>query len=170
MRVRIPLLLVVAAVLLALAAVAPAVAGTRADFQTEVLHLINAERAAHGLRAVHLNSALSRAALGHARDMMRRDYFSHTSPDGATCATRAQRAGYGLTGYRCWRISEVLAWGMSSRGTPAEVVDGWLHSSMHRAIILGRDWRDAGVACVEGAFQGYGPSFMYTIDFGRRLH
>jgi uncharacterized protein YkwD len=170
MRVKVPLLCVLAALLIALAAAAPAAATVRNDFKTEVLRLINVERSARGLRAVRLDERLERAAAGHARDMMLRDYFSHTSPDGATGATRARRAGYCTSGYRSWRIGEVLAWGMKWKGTPAEVVDGWMHSSCHRAVILGRGWRDVGVACVEGDFRGSGDSFMYTVDVGRRVH
>jgi uncharacterized protein YkwD len=169
MRVKVSLLCVLAAVLIALTAVAPAAASMRNDFKTEVLRLINAERSARGLRAVRLDEGLERAAAGHARDMMVRDYFSHTSLDGSTCATRARRAGYCTSGYRSWRIGEVIAWGMQWKGSPAEVVDGWMHSSYHRSVILGRGWRDVGVACVEGDFRGSGDSFMYTVDVGRRV-
>jgi uncharacterized protein YkwD len=169
MRVKIPVLCVLAIVLVALAAAAPAVATVRDDFTVEVLRLINTERTSRGLHTVQLDAALGRAASAHARDMMVRDYFSHTSPEGTTCATRARRAGYRTSGYRAWRIAEVIAWGMRWKGTPAEVVDGWMHSTYHRSVILGRGWRDVGVACVEGDFRGSGDSFMYTVDVGRRV-
>ena len=156
------------AVLLALACAGPAVAAVRHDLQTDVLRLVNAERAKQGLHAVRLDPALERAAAAHAGDMLARDYFSHTTPEGRTGVDRARRAGYRTTGYRSWRLGEVIAWGVSWKGTPEAVVDGWMHSAYHRSVILGKAWRDVGVACIEGSFQGSGPSHMFTVDFGRR--
>jgi len=167
MKLKTPVLVVLIAAVLALAA-APASAGVRKDLRADVLRLINAERSARGLHTLHLDAALSRAATAHARDMLARGYFAHTSPEGRTAADRARRAGYRTARYRSWRIAEVLAWGMGSRGTPEAVVDGWMHSSYHRGVILGRSWRDAGVTCVQGGFQGAPGSFLYTIDVGRR--
>ncbi len=167
MKVKAPVLVVLVAVVLALLA-APAFAGVRDDFKADVVRLINAERSARGLRALRLDARLSRAAAAHARDMLARHYFSHTTPEGRTAADRARRAGYRTVGYSSWRIAEVLAWGTSRRGTPEAVVDGWMHSPYHRSVILGRSWREAGVACLEGSFQGASGSFLYTVDVGRR--
>jgi uncharacterized protein YkwD len=169
MRVKVPVLGVLIVLLVALAAAAPAAAVVRDDLKLEVLHLINVERTSRGLHAVRLDEALGRAASAHARDMMVRDYFSHVSPEGATCVTRARQGGYRASGYSCWRIAEVIAWGMQWKGTPEAVVDGWMHSPYHRAVLLGRSWRDVGVACVEGDFNGSGDSFMYAVDVGRRV-
>lgn len=168
MRVKASLLVVLTAVLLALTA-APALAGVRDDLQTDVLRLINAERAARGLRAVQPDAALGRAATGHARDMFARGYFSHVSPGGATCLDRARRAGYRTAGYRSWRVGEVIAWGEGGKGAPQAVVDKWMRSPLHRGVILGKSWRDVGVACVEGSFGGSGRSYMYVIDVGVRV-
>lgn len=171
MRTRLIGLFVLATVLVTIAAATavPAAAAQRSDCQKAILRLIAAERAAHGLAAVHTDAALGRAALGHARDMVRREYFSHTSPAGASCGDRARRAGYRRTGYRSWAVSEVIAWGMSTGGSPEEVFAGWMHSPYHRSVILGGRWRDVGVACVEGTFGGVPGSFMYVVDFGRRV-
>jgi uncharacterized protein YkwD len=149
---------------------APAVASQREDYQAEILRLIGAARAERGLSGVHVDASLSRAALRHARDMLRREYFSHTSLDGSTCPERARRSGYRTAGYRSWGLSEVIAWGMGERGSPKAVFDGWMRSPYHRSVILGKGWRDVGVACVEGSYRGFGGSFMYTVDFGRRTH
>jgi uncharacterized protein YkwD len=169
MRVKVPVLGVLVVLLVALAAAAPATATVRNDLGVEVLRLINIERTSRGLHELRLDVGLGRAASAHVRDMMARDYFSHVSPEGGTCATRARQAGYRTAGYGSWRIGEVIAWGMQWRGTPEAVVDGWMHSPYHRAVLLGRGWRDVGVACVEGDFQGSGDSFMYTVDVGRRV-
>src|SRR5437773_958867 len=50
--------------------------------------LVNQERTRRGLRALRVNKRLNRAALGHARDMVSRDYFSHDTAGGGDFATR----------------------------------------------------------------------------------
>ena len=63
--------------------------------------LINAERRRRGLRSVRLNAKLSAAARLHSRDMVDRQYFSHTEPDGSTLVSRVRAAGY-LVGASRW--------------------------------------------------------------------
>jgi uncharacterized protein YkwD len=144
-------------------AAAQAPASGRTVNEATVLQLISHARAQRGLAPLRVHAALSRAALAHSRDMVRRHYFSHLSLGGATCATRARRAGYSTRGARSWAISEVIGWGMGMLGTPQAVFQAWMHSPYHRAVVLGR-WRDVGVGCVP---DGSG-SWMYTVDVGRR--
>ena len=156
--------------LLALAAVAagPVRASQRTDNEAVMLRLINEARAQRGLALVRVHPALSRAALAHSRDMMRHHYFSHESAGGASCGTRARRAGYTMRGCRSWAVSEVIGWGMSFAGTPQAMFSAWMGSSYHRAAILGRRWRDVGIGCFSGTFKGVSGSWMYTVDVGRR--
>ena len=77
----------------------PTEASTAAAADT-VTCLVNAERAKRGLKAVTRDADLGQAARRHARDMVRRGYFSHVSPGGSTLgdrlrspATDAARAG-----------------------------------------------------------------------------
>jgi uncharacterized protein YkwD len=132
-----------------------------------MLQLINHARTQRGLAPLHVHAALSRAALAHSRDMLRRHYFSHSSPGGASCAARARRAGYAKSGCRPW-VGEVLGWGTSFVGTPQAVFSNWMGSTFHRSVILGRRWRDVGVGAVSGTFQGASGAWMYTVDVGRR--
>ncbi|MCX6362887.1 MAG: CAP domain-containing protein [Actinobacteria bacterium] len=156
---------------LAVAAVAagPVRASQDTANETVILELINHARAQRGLAPLYVHAALSRAALAHSRDMMRHHYFSHSSQSGATCAVRTRRAGYVTSGCRSWAVSEVIGWGMSSVGTPQAIFNAWMRSSYHRSVILGRRWRDVGVGCVSGTFQGAPGSWMYTVDMGRRI-
>ena len=171
---RKPISAVFAALILVLAVAAVAAEPVRASQRTAneavMLQLINHARAQRGLAPLHVHAALSRAALAHSRDMMRHDYFSHASPCGASCATRARRAGYATSGCRLWAVSEVIGWGRSCLGTPQAVFTSWMRSAYHRSIILGRRWRDVGVGCVSGTFAGASGSWMYTVDVGRRSH
>ena len=157
------LVLAVAAV-----AAAPGRASERAANEAVMLQLVNGARAHRGLAPLHVHAALSRAARAHSRDMMRHQYFSHSSPGGASCGARTRRAGYATSGCRSWAVSEAIAWGMSSVGTPQAVFGAWMRSASHRAIILGRRWRDVGVGCASGTFNGASGSWMYTVDVGRR--
>ena len=167
-----PICAVFAVIILVLgvAAVAagPVSASQRMADAAVVLQLINNARTQRGLAPLRLHAALSRAALAHSRDMVTRQYFSHSSPGGASCAARTRRAGYATSGCRSWAVSEVIGWGMSSVGTPQAVFSSWMRSAYHRSVILGRRWRDVGIGCVSGTFQGASGSCMYTVDVGCR--
>ena len=119
-------------------------AGSRREHT--IVCLINALRSRHGLRRMHKSAALARAARRHARDMARRDYFDHHSPEGTTPLARAQRAGY-----RPRRLAENLAWGTGSWGTPAGTVAQWLDSPGHRRAMLDPRLRDLGIGAVAGS-------------------
>jgi len=112
---------------------------------------------------------LDRAALAHARDMVARDYFAHSSLAGAGVAARARGAGYSVSGYERWYVGEVIAWGKGTRSTPASVFKAWMNSSTHRRVILSARWRDVGIGCSRGTFKGLSGVVMYTVDFGRRI-
>jgi uncharacterized protein YkwD len=170
--------LVPIALVLALAASAPAQASPRPcanataaaaqaspqSVSDAVRCLVNAERAAKGLPALRDAPALRRAATRHARDMVIRGFFEHVSPGGATVSDRAHRAGYsGLT------LGEDIGWGTGELATPAAIVDAWMHSPPHRAIILHRRFREIGVGVTPGTPEDASASgAVYVIDLGRR--
>ena len=108
--------------------------------------LVNAARAAHGLRRLRASRSLASAASSHARDMVRRDFFEHTSPGGSTPSDRARRAGY-----RGLHVGETIAFAVGPDATPAGAVRGWLESAAHRIVILDPDMRHAGVGIAPGA-------------------
>lgn len=169
-----PISAVFAALMLVLAVAAvtagPVSAAQRAANEAVMLRLINHAREHRGLAPLHVHASLRRAARAHSRDMMRHDYFSHSSPCGASCGARARRAGYTTSGFRSWAVSEAIGWGTSSAGTPRAVFRSWMRSACHRAIVLGRRWRDVGIGGASGTFQGASGSWMYTLDVGRRSH
>lgn len=150
-------------------AAGPAVASLHAANEATILRLVNRARIQRGLAPLHAQAALGGAALAHSREMMSHDYFSHSSPGGASCGTRARRAGYSTSGCRSWAVAEVIGWGKRSAGTPSSVFRSWMKSAYHRSIILGRRWRDVGIGCAFGTFRGASGSWMYTVDVGRRI-
>lgn len=142
---------------------------SRATVSRAMLCLINVERRKHGLRALRLEPRLSKAARDHSRDMVRRRYFSHTTPDGIGFAERIRGAGY-LTTSRRWRVGENIAWGWRRRDAAARIVREWMHSPPHREEILEPSFRDVGIGAVAGTPRplprGGG---TFTVDFGVRF-
>ena len=108
-----------------------------ANWQRDILRLVNRYRATHRLKPLKPDNALHRSAQAHADDMATRDYFDHVTPNGRTVGDRATAAGY-----RWQAILENLAAGQQE---PAEVVAGWIGSPPHRRAMLTPDIDDAGV-------------------------
>ena len=134
--------------------------------RSATLCLLNAERAKHGLKALHSNADLRRASLSHSRDMVKRRYFDHDTLAGVDVVGRLRKVHY-LASASSWMVGENIAWGQQKLGTPREIVRAWMHSPGHRANILSRGYREIGVGIATGTPQG-GHGATYTTDFGRR--
>ncbi|MDG9717947.1 CAP domain-containing protein [Streptomyces sp. DH24] len=113
---------------------------------TDVVGLTNRERAAAGLPPLAVDPLLTAAAQAHSADMVARDFYSHTSPDGARPWDRAATAGSSRR-----TVGENIACGQRS---PAEVVRGWMNSPGHRANILGPGFTHIGVGFAGGGRSG----------------
>jgi uncharacterized protein YkwD len=129
---------------------------------------VNATRATHGLGRLRRNGRLARAALRHARDMLRRRYFAHLSPEGTGVLTRIRRAGYGADGEAIF-AGELLGLGFAGGPwplTPIGLVRMWLASPSHRRVLVARRYRELGIGTV---FFPWGPiqAFVLVADFGR---
>lgn len=132
------------------------------------LCLVNRERARRGRRALRHNRRLAIAGIRHARDMVRRNYFSHDSPSGASFLDRIRRTGY-FRGARSWAAGENLAWGSGGHATPRSIVRSWMASPGHRANILQRRFREIGVGIVLGTPRvGLPTGATYATEFGLR--
>jgi uncharacterized protein YkwD len=130
------------------------------------LCLLNAQRKAHGLRAVSPNRTLRRSARRYAKAMVAGQFFSHVSPAGQTLGARMSRYVRGAHG---WAYGENLAWGDGDRATPAQIMKSWMASPGHRANILSGRWRHIGIGIVPGApVGGMGSAASYVTHFGWR--
>lgn len=141
------------------------------DEQT-LLDLVNKERTKRGLHKLRVGVRLTNAARAHAQEMGDGQYFAHESLSGESFSKRVVRFGYSRSGYRFWKVGEDIFYGSGLFSSPVFVIDSWMKSPAHRAVILTACFRDIGV----GAFvaeQGYGgidqPVTFYTIDLGRRI-
>ena len=97
--------------------------------------------------------------------MVRRRYFSHTTPDGRGFDDRL-RDGYIRSGR--WGVGETLAWGTWSKSTPAAIVAAWLNSPPHRRVVLGSRFRHLGIGVSVGVPVGDDPGATYAAELGVR--
>jgi uncharacterized protein YkwD len=124
--------------------------------ETSLLNTMNAARKSYNLPALRLDSHLLRAARGHSADMMRRQYFAHGSFAGRAVAAGARGPLFG----------EDLAW---ATGLTAQwVVNQWLASPAHRAVLLRAGFRRVGIGIAFGSFIGHGGAGVVTADFAGR--
>ena len=159
-------LLIAPAILISAGLLAGPASAAKVPPRKQLLRAVNHARAAHGVGAVRGSTSLHVVALGHSSDMLRRGYFAHTSPTGLTLFQRIVRSGF--VTYGPWSAGETLAWGTGSYGLPAGVVNMWMHSPEHRAILLSPSYRFVGIGRAEGTFQGYRGADVWTADWGHR--
>ncbi len=136
-----------------------------ADFEQQLIDLVNAERANQTLPPLKRVTELDQAARYHATDLGQDDYFDHDSYD---------RSGGNLV-YSCgWstRISSFyVGWSSlaeniaAGQATPQDAMNSWMSSAGHRANILSSNVWEIGVGYSEGS----GALYRYWVqDFGRR--
>ena len=114
----------------------------KAAGEQQVLALLNQIRQQNGLSALTLSIPLRNAARAHSADMLQKNYFQH---DGLTETWSARVARYlksPLTG-------ENIAWGSGSYGSPAGIVSQWMHSTVHRQMILTAGFHRVGLGLAE---------------------
>ena len=117
--------------------------------------LVNEQRAANGLYALGRDRRLARAARRYSAAMVRQGFFDHVSPSGSTLSSRARDAGWsGST------LGETLGWGAGTLATPAAIVNGWMNSPPHRAILLEGSFHRIGIARHSSGF-----GMLFTADF-----
>jgi uncharacterized protein YkwD len=91
--------------------------------------------------AVAWNNLLFKASAAHSKDMAKRNFFDHNTPEGVDPFERMENAGY-KSGF----AGEAIALGYNGI---TSVMDGWLKSPGHCNIIMGKDYKDVGAACVK---------------------
>lgn len=129
------------------------------------LCLLNKERTSRGLGALTRSAVLDKAADRFAVDMVERGFFDHVSPGGGTFMDRIKAAGWAPSG--SWTAGENIAWGSGSLGSPESIVDGWMHSTGHRANILNGAFSQIGIGIADGAPSDgiRGEAGTYVTDF-----
>ena len=122
--------------------------------------LVNWARARERRRHLTQRPTLRRAAALKGEVVASCGQFSHT-PCGIDLTAFARQAGY-----RYVLFGENLFAGPWGRVSPREVVSAWLRSPPHRANLLGRRFRDLGVAPARApGLLGQGDAVVWTAAF-----
>jgi uncharacterized protein YkwD len=121
--------------------------------ETSLVQTINSVRKSRGLVPLRVDFRLVRAARGHSTTMIRRQVFAHGSVASRALAQGARGPVFG----------ENLAWGAGITAT--WIVNQWLASPSHRAVLLRRGFRRVGVGFAFGTFAGRSGAAVVTADF-----
>jgi len=173
MKTKVALFLTVA--VLATLVILPATASasiTLTPKEKRVVALINKIRANRDLPKLWVKPCLVRAARTHSAEMGEEQYFDHDSANGESFARRLIRNGYKRSGFSFWKVGENIAWGSGLYSTPEVIVDNWMHSKAHKAVILTKCFRNIGIGvtvCDEGYGDCSDPVTFFTLDLGRRI-
>lgn len=136
----------------------PGILGISANIsQKKITELTNKEREKKGLPPVVENEALDRAAELKAQNMFAENYWAHFAPSGKTPWDFILGAGYKFT-----FAGENLA---KNFYTSEEVVNAWMQSPTHRDNLLNPNYRDIGIAVVEGVLNGQ-KTTLVVQEFG----
>lgn len=112
----------------------------------EVIRITNEQRVSVGLLPLEANATLAQAAQAKAADMLNNNYWAHVSPDGIQPWSFFVNAGYN---YRY--AGENLARDFTN---PTSAVDAWMASPTHKDNLLSANYREIGIAVVEGDLDG----------------
>ncbi len=124
----------------------------RPELETEMLRLVNQERAANGLAPLEADSEMTEVARRHSADMFSRGYFAHNTPDGKSPFDRMRESEV-----RFRTAGENLALAPS---VPIAHT-GLMNSPGHRANILQSRFGRVGIGILDGGKRG----LMVTQNF-----
>ena len=113
--------------------------------EKEVFDLINAKRTAARLSALKVDAELQNVARAKAEDMVKNNYFSHTSPTYGSPFDMMKSFG---VSYKT--AGENIAGNSSNTGA----VNAWMNSEGHKANILKSSFNYTGVAVVKSSKYG----------------
>lgn len=113
--------------------------------EERMLVLINKERQKENLPALVFDTQLKAVARNHARDMLKRGYFSHNTPEGMTPFNRMNDAGIAYL-----TAGENLAFAPN-----VEIAHvGLMNSPGHRANILHNNYGKVGIGVLDAGIYG----------------
>ena len=125
-----------------------------------IIQLTNASREGYGLTDLKNNLQLQSAAQAKADDMLKNQYFAHTSPSGKTPWDFISESKYNYI-----IAGENLALNFF---TSESTEQAWMNSPGHRANILNGNFEDIGVGVSQGEYNGVAAMFVVQ-EFGTPL-
>jgi uncharacterized protein YkwD len=124
------------------------------EFDQSVFCLINVERADNDVRQLRPNALLDIAAADYTKSLMAGRFFSHAGDfaghdNVSDPIQRLREIGYVRRG-RPWMVGEDLRWSTPETSMPADIVEAWMNSPVHRFWLLRARFRELGVAATPG--------------------
>ncbi len=113
--------------------------------EQQMLAMVNKERTSRGLPPLDLEGNLTNLAIDHAKDMFKRGYFSHYTPEGFSPFDRM-----GIANISFQAAGENLALAPNTD----LAMQGLMKSPGHRANILSPDFGRVGIGVVDGGIYG----------------
>jgi uncharacterized protein YkwD len=141
-----------------------------AAIDKSILCLVDQIRRVHGLPKLHPNGALDSVASSQVVTMVKADYFADNRPTGQTPLALVTVTSYPQH-TEAVSVGQNIAWGTGGLATPAHIVAAWMASPPHRANILNRTYRDAGVGvtpAVPSVLRAGHSGATYAFEFGVR--
>jgi Cysteine-rich secretory protein family len=120
-----------------------------------VVDLTNIERENVAAAPLHRNTFLDEAARLKAEDMLKNQYFAHTSPTGVTPWFWLEQVSYTFA-----HAGENLAIHFSDSDA---VVAAWMNSPTHRVNIVNNKYTEIGVGTAKGKFDGRDTVFVVQL-------
>lgn len=108
--------------------------------------MVNNYRAENGVAELKWAEDMADAARRHSQDMVNRDFFDHTNPDGVDVAGRLDNLGI------AWiALAENIARTTTSTEEPAKAaLNAWKESSTHEANMVNATYEESGVGVAMG--------------------
>ena len=135
---------------------------TQAEFSTitvnRIIQLTNKERVKLGLSELKHNRVLDLAAQKKAEDMLKKNYFAHTSPDGIKPWHWFKEVDYNYT-----FAGENLAMNFVEA---EDAMTAWMNSPTHKDNIVNKNYEDIGIAVAVGKLEGYQTTLVVQL-FGK---
>ncbi|MCL5019829.1 MAG: CvpA family protein [Patescibacteria group bacterium] len=120
--------------------------------EEKMFTMVNRERTSRGISALLLWDKLTDVARNHCKDMLRRGYFSHYTPEGLSPFDRMAQADIEFTS-----AGENLALAPNTE----LAMQGFMQSPGHRANILSADFHRVGIGTIDAGVYGQ----MYCQEF-----
>ena len=121
-----------------------------------IIALTNTDRVKNGSPLLVENPLLTKAAQMKADDMLARQYYSHTTPEG-----NSPLYFLDMVGYKYLNAGENLD--LTYESTAEDVHTAWLNSPLHRANLLLPQYTEIGVGVAEGEYRGEHVTFVVEL-------
>lgn len=123
-----------------------------------IINFTNNERSAKNLQVLNENQILDNVAAKKAKDILEKQYFAHTNPEGKPFYKWVEESGYNYN-----YAGENLAIDFEKS---EEIIKAWMESPDHRDNILNNNYTEIGIGVASGIFEDH-PSTIVVQIFGQ---